>query len=171
MYDNGLHGGCFETAFGWCAAASDEKGRLVRVWLPVDNRDEQENALAGYGVKEIAKTSAEPAIIRYFAGEFVDFSNIPYWLSLSGFSADLLAALAAIPYGKTVSYAEIASLAGHAGKFRAAGQALRRNPLPLILPCHRVIRSSGQTGGFMGRKTSSLKERMLCMEHDVISSR
>jgi len=58
--------------------------------------------------------------------------------------------VAKIPYGETLSYREVALRAGFPRAFRAAGGALGRNPLPIIVPCHRVIRSDGGLGGFGG---------------------
>jgi len=64
-----------------------------------------------------------------------------------------------IPFGQTRSYRELARMAGYPRAFRAVGSAMAKNPLPLIIPCHRVIRSDGQTGGFAGG--SALKTALL----------
>lgn len=67
-----------------------------------------------------------------------------------------------IPAGQTRTYKEIAEAAGHPGSYRAVGQACKKNPLPVIVPCHRVICSNGSLGGYSrGRK---LKKRLLAME-------
>jgi methylated-DNA-[protein]-cysteine S-methyltransferase len=62
----------------------------------------------------------------------------------------VLRATAAIPYGRTASYREVASRAGSPGAVRAAGTALATNPLPLVVPCHRVLRSDGALGQYRG---------------------
>lgn len=69
---------------------------------------------------------------------------------LGDFTRRALEAVAAIPRGGTACYAEIAARAGRPGAARAAGQALARNPVPLIIPCHRVVRSDGSIGGWSG---------------------
>lgn len=84
---------------------------------------------------------------KYFHGEFVDFSHVPVTLPYKGFTRLVLEALRNIPYGKTCTYKEIAVRLGSRAS-RAVGQALKRNPIPIIVPCHRVVRSDGSLGGF-----------------------
>lgn len=80
----------------------------------------------------------------------------------TGFQKDVWRALAEIPYGTTVSYSDIAVASGHPGADRAVGNAVGRNPIPIIIPCHRVIRSDGSIGGFaLGQ---DLKIRLLRTE-------
>ena len=78
------------------------------------------------------------------------------------FQKDVWTALTKIPYGKTVSYAELAEMSGHPGAYRAAGNANGSNPIPIIIPCHRVVRSDGNIGGYsLG---TDLKTRLLRLE-------
>ena len=87
---------------------------------------------------------------RYFDGEPVDFSDIPT-PAAPPFHRRCLEACRRIPRGRTLSYAQLAAAAGSGcGAARAAGQAMRTNPLPIIIPCHRVIASDGKLGGFAG---------------------
>lgn len=79
-----------------------------------------------------------------------------------GFTRRVLEAAAAIPYGKTRSYGELASAAGSPRSARAVGNVMAGNPFPVLIPCHRVIRSTGDAGGFGGG--SELKAWMLEME-------
>jgi methylated-DNA-[protein]-cysteine S-methyltransferase len=89
-------------------------------------------------------------LARYFAGEEVDFADAETPQGPSFFRACWDAARN-IPRGRTRSYAELAVLAGgNASAARAAGQAMRNNPLPVIVPCHRVIGADGRLGGFGG---------------------
>jgi methylated-DNA-[protein]-cysteine S-methyltransferase len=89
---------------------------------------------------------------RYFDGERVVFPlDVVAFAEARGctrFEADVLSALAAVPYGSTVSYRELAALAGRPAAQRAAGSVMARNPLPVILPCHRVVRSDGTLGNY-----------------------
>ena len=87
---------------------------------------------------------------EYFAGRRTDFA-IALDLRLSaGFRRTVLDHLAAISYGHTESYAEVAAATGHPGAVRAVGSACATNPLPVVIPCHRVVRSDGSLGGYLG---------------------
>src|SRR5829696_1290771 len=68
----------------------------------------------------------------------------------SGFRSMVLGYLTGIPYGRTQSYAEVAAATGHSGAVRAVGSACAANPLPVVVPCHRVVRSDGSLGGYLG---------------------
>lgn len=86
----------------------------------------------------------------YFAGKLGDFT-VPVDLRLAGpFTRKVLSALADVPFGMTVSYRELASLIGQPSASRAVGNALARNPICVVVPCHRVVRSSGELGGYAG---------------------
>ncbi|WP_406655789.1 methylated-DNA--[protein]-cysteine S-methyltransferase [Methanolobus sp. ZRKC2] len=106
-------------------------------------------------------------ILRYFSGEKVDFSD--YELDLSGlteFQQKVLVETRKIPYGQTITYAELACRIGRRGAARAVGSALAKNPYPIVIPCHRVVSSSG-IGGFCGENCGEkveFKKKMLEME-------
>jgi methylated-DNA-[protein]-cysteine S-methyltransferase len=88
-------------------------------------------------------------LARYFAGELRAFSS--YAIDLSGmspFTRKVLQTARAIPFGKCVTYSELAKKIGRPKAARAVGQALRRNPLPIIIPCHRVVGKRGDLRGF-----------------------
>lgn len=85
----------------------------------------------------------------YFSGTLKSFS-IPYTLSGTDFQKRCWQALTTIPYGETISYAELASRVGSPKAYRAVGNANHHNPLPIIIPCHRVIGSGGELRGFAG---------------------
>ncbi|MBU4603171.1 MGMT family protein, partial [bacterium] len=71
-----------------------------------------------------------------------------------------------IPYGETRSYKEAAEAAGCPRAYRAVGNTMRNNPLPLIIPCHRVIKSDGSLGGFSGKEGIVLKKKMIDLESE-----
>lgn len=77
------------------------------------------------------------------------------------FSRTVLEAVSEVPTGTTVSYGELARRIGKEGAARAVGQALGANPVPLVIPCHRVVRADGRPGGYAGRGTSSVKRHLL----------
>lgn len=107
---------------------------------------------------------------EYFAGERREF-DLPLKLSGTEFQISVLRALQEIPYGQTVSYGEIARRIGRPRAVRAVGAANGRNPLPIVVPCHRVIGSTGDLTGFGGGLDT--KEALLRLEaentHDLLS--
>lgn len=87
---------------------------------------------------------------EYLVGRRREF-DLPLDLALAhGFRRDVVEHLPRIPYGATASYGEVATMVGNPGAVRAVGTACARNPVPLVLPCHRVVRSDGSTGAYRG---------------------
>jgi methylated-DNA-[protein]-cysteine S-methyltransferase len=99
---------------------------------------------------------------QFLRGARVDF-DVPFDLGdIGDFSRRVLLEVKAIPYGAVVSYGSIGKRLGYPMAARAVGQAVGRNPIPIVIPCHRVVRSDGRLGGFsMGL---NLKERLLALE-------
>lgn len=87
---------------------------------------------------------------EYFAGSRTRFDLTLDWTLTRGFRREVLAATARIAYGNTGTYRSVATEAGNPAAVRAAGSALATNPLPIIVPCHRVLRSDGGLGGYLG---------------------
>lgn len=99
---------------------------------------------------------------EYFAGKRRSF-EVPLDLRLAaGFRRAVLAHLAEIGYGRTESYAQVAAAAGSPRAVRAVGTACATNPVPVVLPCHRVVRSDGSSGGYVGG--AAAKETLLRLE-------
>ncbi len=90
----------------------------------------------------------------------------PRAAKLTPFQWRVLKAVAEIPLGETRTYAWVARAAGHPGAARAVGGALKRNPYPLIIPCHRVVRGGGQLGGYSGGGPE-VKARLLSLEREI----
>jgi methylated-DNA-[protein]-cysteine S-methyltransferase len=107
-----------------------------------------------------------PALEKYFAGEPVAFDlDVDAYAAVHGsteFERDVYRALARVPYGEVVSYRDLATAAGRPNAYRAVGSAMARNALPVILPCHRVIKNDGRLG-FYG-DDPAWKERLLALE-------
>ena len=98
----------------------------------------------------------------YFAARRRAF-DVPVDLRLArGFRLSVLSHLTQIPYGATESYAQVASASGSPSAVRAVGSACATNPLPIVVPCHRVVRSDGSLGGYLGGLTA--KEHLLGLE-------
>ena len=87
---------------------------------------------------------------EYFAGKRQEFSVPLDWRLSAGFRNTVLRHLPEIGYGQTASYAAVARLAGNPNAVRAVGSACATNPLPVVVPCHRVVRSDGAMGGYLG---------------------
>jgi len=106
-------------------------------------------------------------ITAYFEGAYISFgSDIPIILdSLSPFARSVLTACRAVEFGQVVTYSELARKLERPGAARAVGNALAKNPLPLVIPCHRVIRSDGQLGGFSALGGMGTKAKLLKHEH------
>ncbi|MFF8788319.1 methylated-DNA--[protein]-cysteine S-methyltransferase [Streptomyces sp. NPDC015125] len=146
-----------ETPIGPLLLAATREG-LVRVVFHADERTARreltrlEQFFGGpqtAAVPHLATATAE--LTAYFAGELQSFTVPLDWSLSSGFHARVLQALAAgVPYGGVVGYQDLADRVGEPGAARAVGAAMGSNPLPVVVPCHRVVASDGGIGGFGG---------------------
>jgi methylated-DNA-[protein]-cysteine S-methyltransferase len=87
---------------------------------------------------------------EYFAGERRDFDVVLDRRLSRGYRLEVLEALSRVPFGQTVTYKDLADRTGHPGASRAVGTAMATNPIPVVVPCHRVLRSGGALGGYGG---------------------
>lgn len=102
-------------------------------------------------------------IVMYFNGSDSKFSQKIKFLTGTEFERKIWSVLKEIPFGETRSYKWVAGKAGSASAVRAVGQALSKNPVPIVLPCHRVIESDGSIGGYSSG--TEIKRRLLDMEY------
>ena len=143
-----------DSPFGTLHAATTKRG-LVRIAFPEESVESVLEALAQSLSPRIVQAPASLDLLKreleeYFAGRRHQF-GIPLDWSLTGpFGRRVLEMTAAIPYGGHLSYAEVAAEAGSPRGARAAGNALGSNPIPIVIPCHRVLRSGGVLGGYGG---------------------
>jgi methylated-DNA-[protein]-cysteine S-methyltransferase len=155
-----------DTPVGSLLLAATEQG-LVRVAYPAQGHDAALEQLARVISPRILAApgrldTAARQLEEYFAGRRRVF-DLPVDLRLSaGFRRLVLAYLPRIPYGQTESYAQVAVGAGSPRAVRAAGTACATNPLPIVVPCHRVIRSDGSTGQYAGGPQA--KRTLLALE-------
>ncbi len=143
-----------DSPFGPLLLASTPRG-LVRVGLP--NQDPEEllqdlSARLSPRVLEAPRQldEARRELDLYFEGNLDRFDLPLDWSLSAGFRRRVLRAIDRIPYGQTRSYTEMAKTAGNERAVRAAGTACGSNPIPLVVPCHRVLRTSGALGGYGG---------------------
>jgi len=128
---------------------------LVRLSYPSEPVEEQLDELAAVISPRVMAAPERTDEVRrqldaYFGGTRHRFDLAIDWRLLSGFRADVLRATARIPFGAVSSYRAIATAAGSPNAYRAAGTALGSNPLPIVVPCHRVLHSGGGLGGYAG---------------------
>ncbi len=116
---------------------------LIGIWLPTTGR---QATSAGHAPPVLKETATQ--LEEYFAGERTEF-DVPMELDGTEFQRQVWAELSRIPYAETISYGELARRVGRPKGPRAVGQANGRNPIPIIVPCHRVLASNG-IGGYGG---------------------
>ncbi|MEN3361589.1 MAG: methylated-DNA-[protein]-cysteine S-methyltransferase [Mycobacteriales bacterium] len=144
-----------DTPVGALLLAATERG-LVRVAYARENHDTVLQSLADRVSPRILAAPArlDPTareLEEYFAGRRRSFDVPLDWSLSAGFRAIVLHHLATdVAYGQTATYGAVARLAGNPKAVRAVGTACATNPLPLVVPCHRVVRSDGSMGGYLG---------------------
>lgn len=156
-----------ESPLGRILLGATESG-LVRVGLPVEDEDAVLDELAAHVSPRVLHApravldDARRQLDEYFAGRRQAFALALDWCLTKGFRHAVLRATAAIPFGRTATYREIAARAGSPAAHRATGSALATNPLPIVVPCHRVLPSSGGVGQYRGG--TEAKARLLALE-------
>ena len=156
----------YDTPVGRLLLAATPRG-LVRITFPVESPETVLEQLAATVSPRLLESparldEARRELDRYFEGRLQEFDLPLDWRLTRGFYRKVLRATARIPYGKTRSYSEMAKRAGNPRAVRATGTALGSNPLPIIVPCHRVLRSGGALGGYGGGLET--KQKLLELE-------
>lgn len=171
-----------KTTMGWCGALWGPGG-LGRIILPESDLQSVRDKLGPGGVgvplepapsdrsedawrRQAAKGLAglEQDLRDYFAGRAVTFTAPLDMSGVNRFDEEIYAVAKKIPYGEVHTYQWVAREAGRPGAARAVGGAMSRNPCPLVVPCHRVVRSDGGMGGFSAPGGIALKRRLLELE-------
>jgi methylated-DNA-[protein]-cysteine S-methyltransferase len=163
----------YETGLGWGGVASGNNG-LLEVILPFAGYSRESlaaNIIARYP-RELQPSQltdqAARDLHRYFAGEIVQF-DFPLDLDdFTPFQRGVYQMVARLPFGTVMTYGEVAALMGSRGSARGVGGAMARNPLPVIIPCHRVVGSGGGLTGYSAPGGVVSKEWLLRMEGGVI---
>jgi methylated-DNA-[protein]-cysteine S-methyltransferase len=159
------HHTTIESPLGGVLLVADDRG-LIMI-----------NFLNGKGARKPPQDSVESATLfkeaisqigAYFRGELKEFT-LPLFPQGTAFQCSVWKELRCIAYGKTISYRELAQRVGRPTAWRAVGAANRCNPLPIVVPCHRVIGSNGQLTGYYGG--TQIKEYLLKLESAYINGR
>lgn len=178
VMQNGLKYAIFETEWGFFGLLANDKG-IIKTSLPARTAQvARKYLLVGmFGIiNEDTKLYPEllEMIKAYYKGFYVNFTtrNFPLIsLNGSGFICKVLKVCTRIRPGETISYGQLAQRAGYPKAGRAAGNVLAKNPLPLIIPCHRVVRSDGKIGSFSAPGGSRTKKQMIEHEKKLIAGR
>jgi methylated-DNA-[protein]-cysteine S-methyltransferase len=169
----------FKTRWGYFGLAGTEQ-TLHGTFLPVPERRQAEQGLLS-GLRPANdnprpdndfQRSLQERIIAYYEGDPVDFRREPA-VNLDGagpFVQKVLHACRRVAFGRTITYAGLAKQVGSPNAARAVGSALASNPIPLIIPCHRVLRTDGGLGGFSAPGGIDTKQKMLRHEQATIPS-
>lgn len=154
--------------WGWIGVGTTEKG-VAKVVLPKASKREVEKELDDFndGVNQALANQCVDLLSRYLSGEPVALEQIPVdWEAISPTYRFILQTLKRISQlGQTITYGELAKVCGIPKAARLVGQAMARNPVPLLVPCHRIIRSDGSLGGFGGG--SEMKRKLLELEKQL----
>jgi methylated-DNA-[protein]-cysteine S-methyltransferase len=160
----------FDTAIGPCGIVWAERG-VVAVQLPEASeaatraRIRRRFPEAGEAAPPDSVARAIAGIVTLLDGESADLSDVAVDMEgIPPFNRRVYELARAIPPGSTLSYGEVAVRLGDPGAARAVGQALGENPLPIVVPCHRVLAAGGKMGGFSAPGGTVTKRRLLTIE-------
>ena len=173
----------FDTPLGFFAIGWSDAG-LSRLILPEPDFSSALRRLSGRNggaaAPDLVEEAALPAEIaqlvaairRYASGEKVDFSGVPVDLSdADDFRRAIYDAARGLAQGEAVTYGELARRAGFPDLARETGTALGRNPVPLVIPCHRIVAAGGKLGGFSAPGGNTTKARLLAHERARVAPR
>jgi len=171
----------FKTSLGWCGITWRESPipgiyAVTSFQLPEATVEITKARIAQ--ISCAPKPSAPPRQIRkiisrlhlHLNGKVQDFQDVPVELDdADPFMLKVLEAARKIPAGSTVTYGDLARAVGTPAQTRAVGRALGRNPIPLIIPCHRVVAAKGKPGGFSAHGGRATKAKLLAIEGAVVN--
>ena len=167
----GINHAVFRTSLGWVGVAATTQG-ISRIVLPKKDKAAVLRELENEEIDFVSCSATSPLLAKtvrllkhYFSGESVLF-DVPLDLRYyTPFQQAVWQAVRAVPFGETRSYVWIAKRIRNPKAARAVGQALGANPVPIIIPCHRVISSAGTMGGFSGGL--EMKRKLLDLESNA----
>jgi O-6-methylguanine DNA methyltransferase len=169
--------GLFETPLGWCGIAwnedpkADIRYKITHLQLPEATQETTQARIARNCAALDPVTLPPPInnvrdrLLKHLRGDMQDFRDVPVDLTDVGpFVQRVCGFTREIPAGQTVTYADIAAKLGGPSLARAVGRALGMNPIPIIIPCHRVTAAHGKPGGFSAHGGRAIKAKLLAIE-------
>ena len=144
-----------ESPIGELLVAATDRG-LCRIWFDPEGQEEELARLFGVRVLRSPLDDVRRELDEYFDGKRHEF-DLPLDLRVAAFHEQVLHELARVPYGITTTYGALASKVGRPRAARAVGTVMNRNPIPIVLPCHRVVGSNGSLTGYAGGLDMKLK--------------
>lgn len=160
----------FDTAVGRCGLAWSERGINALMLPEADHEATRKRLLRRAGnvpeaVPPASVRQAIAAIQSLLEGERTDLANVAVDLEgMPDFNLQVYEIARRIPAGETLTYGDIAKRLGDVQLSRAVGQAMGQNPVPIVVPCHRVVAAGGKTGGFSAPGGSGTKLKILAIE-------
>jgi methylated-DNA-[protein]-cysteine S-methyltransferase len=163
----------FDSPVGRTYAAVGDRGLCRLTWHTSGSEAFQHELAQRFPNRRVVRDAGisegiAAEIREYFSGDRHDFDLEIDLSGLTDFERDVLEEACRIPYGTTIHYSELARRIGRPGAARAVGNALRENPLPILVPCHRITRADGTPGGYGGPDGTPEKVRLLNLEAGVV---
>lgn len=153
-----------DTPLGLIRVVADETDVIAVGFYPERNAKLGKLGLSGEeGSSALTKRAADQ-LEEYFAGTRKDFDLPVSFGKQTPFSLEILDCLAGVPYGEILSYGALAELCGHSKAARGVGRVMAANPIPIIVPCHRIVGATGKMTGYSGGDGVSTKEWLLAFE-------
>jgi methylated-DNA-[protein]-cysteine S-methyltransferase len=137
-----------DSPVGELLIAATERG-LARIHFDPEGQEDELARIFGVRVLRSPLDEVRRELDEYFDGKRRDF-ELPIDLRVAAFHAEVLGELARVPYGMTTTYGALAAKVGHPRAARAVGTVMNRNPIPIVLPCHRVVGANGSLTGYAG---------------------
>ncbi len=157
----------FKTRFGWCGVVGSSSG-VVRIFLPENAKKAVTEKILTIFPSTVASFNEfceiRKSIQDYFRGQKPYFDFKLDFSETTDFQKNVWKEVQKIPYGQTRTYSWIAENLKNSKAARAVGTAVGKNPFPIVVPCHRVLRNSGDLGGFSAVDGVELKKRLLMLE-------
>lgn len=173
MSNNAYYWISVKTPYGDIYVIASEK-EIVWASIPGGNLDDGRNWLAKHNDSMFRFVHGENAVLErtakelkeYFNGKNIRFTG-PFYMEGTAFQKKVWKEMIAIPYGETRSYGEVATRVGSPHASRAVGGACRANPIAVLVPCHRIVGSTGTLTGYAGPLNTALKMQLLEMETET----
>ena len=137
-----------DSPIGELLIAATDRG-LARIHFDPEGQEDELARMFGRRVLRSPIDDVRRELDEYFEGSRREF-DLPLDLRVASFNAEVLAELARVPYGVTTTYGTLADKVGHPKAARAVGTVMNRNPIPIVLPCHRVVGANGSLTGYAG---------------------